>query len=163
MSSASAVLPVPLADIREEFLALAERDRLLLLLDYANDLPALPERFGEHPERLERVPECQAPVFVAAEVEDGAVHVHAKAPAEAPTTRGFASVLAHGLEGSTPDAVLAVPSDFPLTLGLTAAVSPLRLRGMSGLLSRIQRQVRDARADAGTAAGGAADASSIGR
>ena len=40
-------------------------------------------------------------------------------------------------------AVLAVPSDYPLTLGLTEAVSPLRIRGMSGLLGRTQRQVRE--------------------
>jgi cysteine desulfuration protein SufE len=83
-------------------------------------------------------------VFVKAELEDGVVHVHASAPAEAPTTRGFASVLAHGLEGLTREEALAVPDDFPDTLGLTVAVSPLRLRGMSGLLARIKRQLREA-------------------
>jgi len=135
--------PVALDDIREEFLAVEPRERLLLLLEYADDLPPLPERFGEHLDLLERVPECQAPVFVKAEVVDGAVHVHATAPPEAPTTRGFASVLAHGLEGLTVEEALAVPDDFPETLGLTGAVSLLRLRGMSGLLSRIKRQLRD--------------------
>jgi cysteine desulfuration protein SufE len=130
--------------IREEFLAVEPRERLLLLLEYADDLPPLPERFGDSPELLERVPECQAPVFVASELEDGVVHVHATAPAEAPTTRGFASVLAHGLEGLSRDEALAVPDDFPDTLGLTAAVSPLRLRGMHGMLARIKRQLREA-------------------
>ena len=134
---------VALDDIREEFLAVEPRERLLLLLEYADDLPPLPERFGDHLDLLERVPECQAPVFVKAEVVDGAVHVHATAPPEAPTTRGFASVLAHGLEGLTVEEALAVPDDFPETLGLTGAVSLLRLRGMSGLLSRIKRQLRD--------------------
>ncbi len=128
--------------IRDEFLALGQRDRLLLLLDYADDLPPLPERYGEHPELLERVTECQAPVFVVAAVEDGVVAVHATAPAEAPTTRGFASVLAHGLNGLSREEALAVPDDFPDTLGLAGAVSPLRLRGMGGLLQRIKRQLR---------------------
>lgn len=137
-------LPATLTDIRDEFLAVAVRDRLLLLLDYANDLPELPERYGEHPERLERVTECQAPVFVAAEVQDGAVRVYATAPAEAPTTRGFASVLVHALDGLPVDEALAVPDDYPQTLGLGDAVSPLRLRGMSGLLGRIKRQLRAA-------------------
>jgi cysteine desulfuration protein SufE len=136
--------PAALEAIREEFLAVEPRERLLLLLEYADDLPALPERFGDSPELLERVPECQAPVFVKAELTDGVVHVHATAPAEAPTTRGFASVLAHGLEGLSKDEALAVPDDFPDTLGLTVAVSPLRLRGMSGLLARIKRQQREA-------------------
>ncbi|MFD1722898.1 SufE family protein [Amnibacterium endophyticum] len=128
--------------IREEFLAVGQRDRLLLLLEYADDLPPLPPRYGEHPELLERVTECQAPVFVAVEVADGRVAVHAQAPAEAPTTRGFASVLAHGLNGLSREEALAVPDDYPDTLGLGGAVSPLRLRGMSGLLQRIKRQLR---------------------
>ncbi|RIX28065.1 SufE family protein [Amnibacterium setariae] len=136
--------PAGLEAIREEFLAVEPRDRLLLLLEFADDLPPLPERYGDAPELLERVPECQAPVFVKAEVADDGVHVHATAPAEAPTTRGFASVLAHGLEGLSREEALAVPDDFPDTLGLTAAVSPLRLRGMSGMLARIKRQLREA-------------------
>jgi cysteine desulfuration protein SufE len=135
--------PASLEEIREEFLAVEPRERLLLLLEYADDLPPLPDRFGDHLDLLERVPECQAPVFVKAEVVDGAVHVHATAPAEAPTTRGFASVLAHGLEGLSVEEALAVPDDFPETLGLTGAVSLLRLRGMSGLLARIKRQLRE--------------------
>ena len=57
----------------------------------------------------------------------------ATAPREAPTTRGFASILVQGLAGLTADDVLAVPDDFPQTLGLTQAVSPLRIRGMSAL------------------------------
>ncbi len=140
--------PSTLDEIREEFLAVENRDRLLLLLEFADALPPLPDRFGENPELLERVTECQAPVFVAAEVLDGRVHVHATAPAEAPTTRGFASVLAHGLEGLTLEEALAVPDDFPDTLGLAGAVSPLRLRGMSGLLARIKRQLRAVQAAA---------------
>jgi cysteine desulfuration protein SufE len=136
--------PAGLEAIREEFLAVEPRDRLLLLLEFADDLPPLPERYGDAPELLERVPECQAPVFVKAEVAADGVHVHATAPAEAPTTRGFASVLAHGLDGLSREEALAVPDDFPDTLGLTAAVSPLRLRGMSGMLARIKRQLREA-------------------
>jgi len=71
------------------------------------------------------------------------VQLHATAPREAPTTRGFASILVQGLSGLTPAEVLAVPADFPQMLGLDAAVSPLRLRGMSGMLARTKRQVAE--------------------
>ena len=37
---------------------------------------------------------------------------------------------------------LAVPDDAPYRFGLAEAVSPLRMRGMVGMLSRIKRQVR---------------------
>lgn len=135
----------------DDFQAMAEPDRLQLLLEFSDELPELPARYAEHPDLLERVAECQSPVFLFVEVGadgDGAVHVHATAPAESPTTRGFASILAQGLEGASVDEVLAVPADMPRLLGLDRAVSPLRLRGMAGMLGRIQRQVREKTATA---------------
>ncbi|WP_405216421.1 SufE family protein [Agrococcus sp. Ld7] len=127
----------------DDFHAMAESDRLQLLLEFADELPALPQRYADHPDLLERVAECQSPVFLFVEVADGRVHVHATAPAEAPTTRGFASILAQGLEGTSVEDALAVPMDFPRELGLDSVVSPLRLRGMVGMLGRIQRQIRE--------------------
>jgi cysteine desulfuration protein SufE len=137
-------LPEELASIRDDFLALDQRERLQLLLEFSNSLPDLPERYADHPDLLERVEECQSPVFIFVEVDDASVvHVFVTAPREAPTTRGFASILAQGLQGLTVDEVLAIPADYPLTIGLTEAVSPLRIRGMMALLGRIQRQVRE--------------------
>lgn len=137
------ILPPSLAEIRDEFLELPESERLELLLEFANDLPPVPERYEGHPELQERVVECQSPVYIVVEVDAaGTVAMHATAPREAPTTRGFASILAQGLTGLSAEDVLAVPSDFPLTLGLTRAVSPLRIAGMTGMLLRAQRQVR---------------------
>ncbi|MEO5920734.1 MAG: SufE family protein [Pseudolysinimonas sp.] len=137
-------LPEELAGIREDFLALEQRERLQLLLEFSNSLPDLPERYIDHPDLLERVEECQSPVFIFVEVDEASiVHVFVTAPREAPTTRGFASILAAGLKDLTVDEVLAVPADYPLTIGLTEAVSPLRIRGMMALLGRIQRQVRE--------------------
>jgi len=136
-------LPQALADIREEFGELEIRDRLTLLLEFSNELPELPTRFQDHPDLFERVVECQSPVYIFVEVDDeGIVHLHATAPKEAPTTRGFASILVQGLAGLTAQEVLDVPDDFPVTLGLTEAVSPLRIRGMTALLGRAKRQVQ---------------------
>ena len=135
-------LPAQLAEIRDEFLELEGKDRLELLLEFANDLPALPERLLDDPALTERVEECQAPVYIALEISDGAVQMYATAPREAPTTRGFASILVQGLSGLAPDEVLAVPSDYPQMLGLNELVSPLRVRGMTGMLARAKRQIQ---------------------
>ncbi|HEV7949890.1 MAG TPA: SufE family protein, partial [Glaciihabitans sp.] len=100
--------------------------------------------FRDHPDLLERVEECQSPVFIFVEIDtDSIVHLHATAPREAPTTRGFASILVQGLAGLTVEEVLAVPDDYPSDLGLTEAVSPLRIRGMTALLGRTKRQIRE--------------------
>src|SRR5689334_25307562 len=140
---AETALPASLASIRDDFLALDQAERLQLLLEFSQSLPELDERYRDHPDLLERVVECQSPVFLFVEVVDGVVRIHVTAPREAPTTRGFASILHEGLDGLPVDEVLAVPADYPLELGLTEAVSPLRIRGMMGMLGRIQRQVRE--------------------
>lgn len=136
-------LPESLARIREDFQALDQPDRLQLLLEFSLELPELPEEYRDHPDLLERVEECQSPVFIFVEVRDGIVHLLATAPKEAPTTRGFASILVQGLAGLTVQEVLDVPEDYAHSLGLTEAVSPLRIRGMSALLGRTKRQVRE--------------------
>ncbi len=141
-------LPEALAQIRDDFLSLEQRDRLLLLLEFANELPELPARYADHPDLLERVEECQAPVFIFVEVDENQiVRLFATAPKEAPTTRGFASILATGLAGLTVEEVLDVPDDYPNTIGLTEAVSSLRLRGMTAILGRTKRQIREKIAD----------------
>ncbi|MFT4220344.1 MAG: SufE family protein [Microbacterium sp.] len=139
-------LPESLAEIRDEFLELPEPDRLQLLLEFSEELPAVPPEYEGRPELCERVVECQSPVYIVVDVDaDERVAMHATAPREAPTTRGFASILAHGLTGLTADEVLAVPDDYPQSIGLTRAVSPLRISGMTGMLWRVKRQVRQKR------------------
>ncbi|NHI17159.1 SufE family protein [Microbacterium excoecariae] len=138
-------VPLALAELRDELLALEEPDRLALLVEIGEELPKVPARIRDDPAALERVSECQSPVFIAVETDRaGAVILHAVAPASAPTTRGFASLLAQGVAGASPADVLAIPAGFPRTLGLDRVVSPLRLAGMTGLLTRTQRQVRAA-------------------
>lgn len=148
MTEPAGVVPAALTRIREEFLELSQPDRLQLLLELSEELPGLPERYADHPELLERVEECQSPIHAFTEVDaDGRVHFYASAPRESPTTRGFAAILAEGLEGLSAAEALAIAEDYPFTLGLTEAVSPLRLRGMTGMLARAKRQIREQLAD----------------
>lgn len=138
-------LPEAMAELAEDFHAVSEKERLQLLLELSQELPALPERYAGKLDQMERVDECQSPLFLAVEVDDDAdrtVHLFFDAAAEAPTTRGFAGILHESLDGLSADEVLAVPDDAPFRFGLSEAVSPLRMRGMVGMLSRIKRQVR---------------------
>jgi triacylglycerol lipase len=132
-----------LQEIADEFRELPDADRLQLLLEFAQDLPPLPDRYAGHQDLLERVPECQTPLFLAVEVDpDATVHLFFDAPPEAPTTRGFAGILHAGLDGLTADEVLATPGEFSSQLGIQDLVSPLRLRGMAAMLARIKNQIR---------------------
>lgn len=130
-------------ELVEDFNAVSLKDRLQLLLEFSEALPDLPARYADHPDLLERVEECQSPVYLFTEVNSGVVSLFLTAPKEAPTTRGFASILHSLLDGRQADDVLAFDDDFPSRLGLLEAVSALRLRGMSGMLRRIKRQVSE--------------------
>ena len=110
-----------------------------VLLDYAKKVPPPPQGV-----ELERVHECQTPFFLKAEVEGGKVRLHFMVPDEAPTVKAFAGLLKEGLEGETPEAVLAVPPSFYRGAGLEEILTPLRLRGLEAALLRLQNQVRRA-------------------
>ena len=135
-----------LQEIVDDFNAMSGKDRLQMLLEFSQELPALPGRYAEDHDLLEAVPECQSPLFLAVEVEpDATVHLFFDAPPEAPTTRGFAGILHAGLDGLDAEEVLATPGEFSSQLGLQDLVSPLRLRGMAAMLGRIKRQIREQR------------------
>jgi cysteine desulfuration protein SufE len=136
-------MPEKLAAIVEEF-ASAPRDVVLeMLLEYSDAVQPLPAEMVGH-DGMEQVPECQTPFFLKAEVEpQGTVDVWFDCPPEAPTTRAFAGILSEGLEGASAEQVLAVPGDLYQRMGLATAISPLRVRGGSAILNRLQRQVRE--------------------
>src|ERR1700754_3222320 len=137
-------MPAPLADVLSDFGEVEGQDKLTLLLEFANDLPALPADLEEA--AMEPVVECQSPLFLHVDAHDPErVRLYFSAPAEAPTTRGFAAILAAGLDEQPATEILAVPDDFYSELGLAALISPLRLRGMSAMLARIKRRLREGR------------------
>lgn len=134
-------IPAALAEVVSDFQEVHGQDKLQLLLEFANDLPPLPPDLEEA--AMEPVPECQSPLFLHVDTADrDKVRLYFSAPPEAPTTRGFAAILAAGLDKQSADDILAVPDDFYSDLGLAALISPLRLRGMSAMLARIKMHLR---------------------
>ncbi len=135
-------MPTPLAEVVSDFQEVQGQDKLQLLLEFAGELPPIPADLEEA--AMEPVPECQTPLFLHVDAGNrDRVRLYFSAPAESPTTRGFASILAQGLDEQPADDILAVPDDFYSDLGLAALISPLRLRGMSAMLARIKKHLRD--------------------
>lgn len=131
-------VPARLEAIISEFRTAPPSLRLPLLLEYARRLPPVPEGMSG---QLERVQECQSPLFVKAELIEQTVRLYFDAAPEAPTTRGFASVVNEGLNGTSLEEVMQVSNDFYTDMGLSDLISPLRLRGMGSILARIKRQL----------------------
>jgi len=92
--------PEALQDILETFRDASQEDRLDMLLEYAMNLPDLPEELHNARDTMEQVHECQSPVFLLAKLRDDKVHYYIDVPREAPTVRGFAGILYEGLNGA---------------------------------------------------------------
>jgi len=118
------------------------QERIEMLIDLAKSLPPLPDRLAAFKDAAHRVEECQSPVFLIVELGDGGrVTIHADAPIEAPTVRGFVSLLVEGLNGATIEEVLGVPNDLIDRIGLPEILGMLRVRGLHGVLRRLKAEV----------------------
>lgn len=118
-----------------------------MLLQYARKFPELPPELRSARDRgLNRVEECQTPLFLWVGVEGGRVRIHADAPPEAPTVRGFMSFLMEALEGASPQDVAGLPADLLYEMGLTEALGAMRIRGLTSVVARIKRDVARAAA-----------------
>jgi len=133
-----------LEEIAEPF-QMADRDfRLELLLDYADKLPELPDDYVPLRDAgMNMVHECQSPVFLMAEVNNGTVRVIGDVPKEAPTARAFVSILREAFDGEPPQEVLDAPRDALRVLGLSELLGMQRTQGLSAIYGRLRRQVEE--------------------
>lgn len=136
-----AACPPALQDIISEFREAAPSERIDYMVDFSESLPDLPDRLLAQREAMEQVHECQTPVFLHTEVDEGRVQFYFDIPRESPTVRGYASILAEGLNGATVAEVLSTPDEVYRLLGLHEIVSSLRLRGLHVLMGYMKRQV----------------------
>jgi cysteine desulfuration protein SufE len=124
------------------FKAADRETRLETLLDYSKRLPPLPERLEAAKQQGQnRVAECQTPVYLWVEVDQGRVHIYADVPREAPTVRGFIALLARSLDGATPDTIARIPLDLLDRLGLSETLGMTRTQGLTAILHRIKSSV----------------------
>lgn len=132
-------LPERLQAIVEDFQWAEGREKLELLLEFAERMPPLPDWIEADRDVLDSVPECMTPVFVTAELKNGGLQFYFDVPAQSPTVRGYAALLAEGLHGTAPQEVLAIPSDFYRAMGLEKVLTHQRLNGMTAILAHMKR------------------------
>lgn len=138
-------LPPKLQRIADLFSTAPKDIRIQALLDYSSRVPPLPPHLAEDHGAMEQVHECQTPFFLATEVDaDRRVTMYFDCPPESPTVRGYAGILAEGLNGESVETILALPDDFYRGIGLEEVVTPQRLHGMGAIVGRLKRQISEA-------------------
>lgn len=133
-------IPPRLQEIIEEFSWCEGREKLELLLEFSEKMPPLPERVRARRDEMDQVHECMTPVSVYAEMDDnGGMGFYFDVPPESPTVRGYAAILAEGTQGATPEAILGIPKDFYLQMGLHQVLSQQRMNGIAAILAHMKR------------------------
>jgi cysteine desulfuration protein SufE len=138
-------LPPSIERILRRFATLSPDLTRQALVQYANRLPPLPERFQGVDAAQYRVHECQTPVAIFPEVVDGKMQFHADVPRESAAIRALLAMLFEALNGQPPETTLAIPPDFVRQvmgkIGLQA-----REAGLSAMVERLRRAARRAQA-----------------
>ena len=128
-----------LEQLQAEFAEADPRERLELLLEFAEGLPPLPPHLqAEKNAGKQRVPECMTPVYLWVELENGLVRMQADVAPEAPTVKGFMGILVDLFSGATPAEVLSASDDFIDKLGLSQSLGMQRMHGLHAILRRVR-------------------------
>lgn len=132
-------IPSRLQEIIEDFSWCEGQEKLELLLEFSEKLPPLPEWLHDRRGEMDQVHECMTPVFVYAETHDNKIKFYFDVPPESPTVRGYAALLAEGIQDVTPEDVIGIPKDFYLQMGLHQVLSHQRMNGISAILAYMKR------------------------
>ena len=101
----------------------------------AKKLPAAPADLNCD---ANRVRGCVSQVFVAPTLEDG--QLHWQGDSDAQITKGLLALLIQGLDGLSPEQVVAVDPSFIAETGLQASLTPSRANGFLNILRHMQAQ-----------------------
>jgi cysteine desulfuration protein SufE len=136
-------IPPRLQEIIEDFQLCVGQEKLMYLLEFAEQLPDLPPELEGERDKMGQVHECMSPVFIAADLSEGKMAYHFDIPREAPTVRGYGGILSQSLNGLSPQEVLAVPNEFYLAMGLQSVITGQRLNGMGAILRYMKALAED--------------------
>ncbi len=146
-NSEAAGIPPGIQKILKRFATLTPDLTRQALVQYANKLPALPERFQNLDRSEFAVHECMTPVAIYPEVVDGKMYYYADVPQGAPTIRALLAMIIEAINGQPPESVVAIPPDFvrqvmdklglgTREVGLNAMVDRLRRAALQAIEAR---------------------------
>lgn len=128
--------------IIDEFADLDGREKLELLIDFANRLPPLTAAYQElRDQNTGRVHECQTPVYLWPEIRDDRMTLIAEVAEEAPTVKGFVSILAEAVADRPRVEAAQLPDNLLERIGLTDVLGMMRSRGLQAIAGRVRREL----------------------
>ena len=145
MSTEASQVPPGIEKILRRFATLSPDLTRQALVQYANKLPPLPERFKALDREDYAVHECMTPVAIYPEVVDGKMYYYADVPQGAPTIRALLAMIFEAVNGQPPDMVARIPGDF-VRLVMDKLGLGTREVGLNAMVERLRRAARSAAA-----------------
>jgi cysteine desulfuration protein SufE len=136
-------IPAGIQKILRRFATLTPDLTRQALVQYANRLPPLPERFAALDRADFAVHECQTPVAIYPDVVDGLMYYHADVPQGAPTIRALLAMIFEAVNGQPPGTVLAIPQDFVRQVMDRIGLGTREV-GLNAMVERLRRAAREA-------------------
>lgn len=143
-------IPEGISKILKRFSTLTPDLTRQALVQYANRLPPLPDRFQGLDREDYAVHECMTPVAIYPEVVDGRMHYYADVPSSAPTIRALLAMIFEAINGQPPEKVVAIPQDF-VRLVMDKLGLGTREVGLNAMVERLRRAAREAMANGSAA------------
>lgn len=120
------------------------------LVSYAQKLEPLPERYRDLADDAFIVPECQTPVRLFPEMQDGRLYFHADIDVrQSPTVAAFLSLVFGAVNGEPPTTTLAIPPDFVRVVMHSLGLGTREV-GLDAIIARLKRQALAAETSAAT-------------
>lgn len=136
MTSAVKPLPANLERIVERFKRHNDpKKRYQQLLWYANKLEDMPES-AKIPEN--KVHGCVSQVYITADLKDNQMWY--RGDSDAQLVKGLVAFLIEGLNGLTPEEILAVTPDFIEETGLKVSLTPSRANGFYNIFQLMKKK-----------------------
>ncbi len=138
MPESATCLPAALASIVERLQrANPARMKYELLIRYAQKLPPFPSsnKIPEH-----QVKGCTSQVWLVTHLDEQG-RVHLSGDADSQLVKGLLAILVLGLDGLTPQEILALSPDFIKLTGLDVSLTPSRNNGFISMVNFLKKQV----------------------
>jgi cysteine desulfuration protein SufE len=145
-SPSPSVTPEAITRTLKRFANLSREDKMQTLLAYSRKLEPVPERFRTIDRAPFHVHECQTPVDIIPEIQNGNLHFYAEVDTrQSPTVAAFLAIVFAAVNDHPPETTLALPPDFVSTVMSNIGLGAREV-GLNAIVARLKRHAQDARA-----------------
>jgi cysteine desulfuration protein SufE len=137
-------LPPSIAKVLSRFDQMGREEKMASLVGLSKKLEPAPDRFLSINGKEFEVPECQTPLRLFSETNNGRIHFFAQIDnRQSPTVSAFLALVFSAVNDQPPETTLAIPGDFVRRVMQSIGLGTREV-GLEAIIARLKRHARDA-------------------